>query len=395
MRFLTVNHLRLGSAPRGIPAHVAADNRAYSTRATWQRAVALALREQVHAVLLSGQTLSPTNAGLEPWGPLVDGLAELQRTGIPVVAIAEGEFTPSNLARFAPADTVQWLDGTLDWEPTFTTGMDVIDAPAVHIVAGSFAQDPDAPVGNPVTLQQIDQPDSIWILTDSIQPDLITGEHALVIEPGSAAPLSATETGRHGAWLIDTDSLDAQLLPLASLEFASVDIDISEAEDLDNLERIITTTLVEIATEARNDGSIANTLLADVTLTGRSRLYPALADTADELQRMLVIEHDGMSIAISRISIDATPMIDLEPLLNRPDPVGEVARLIYTLASGDELTEAQSRLVTATEQKLLSVSHARVFGSILDTEPDTDGPTLLRRQGWATLDALVRQRGID
>ncbi len=152
---------------------------------------------------------------------------------------------------------------------------------------------------------------------------------------------------------------------------------------------------MDYATNANNDGSIAQTLLVDVTLSGATRLYAALADTASELENMLVIEHDGMTIGINSIEIDATPLIDLEPLLNRPDPVGELARLITALDSGEQVSEAHSRLITATEQKLLAISHARVFGSILDREPQTDAPTLLRRQGWATLDALVRQRGID
>lgn len=395
MRFLSVNHLRLGSSPGGIPAHLASDSRVFSTRSVWQKAVALAVQRGVHAVVLSGQTLSPTNTGQEPWGPLSDGLAELQQAGIPVIATENGELSAHNLSRFASSDAVHWLDDSLNWEPIFTAQMDATGRPSVHVVGGSLAESSNAPVENPVTLEQIDQPDSIWILTDSLQADAIEGEHALVIEPGSAAPLTTHETGRHGAWLIDTDTREAQLCPLANLEFASLDIDISAADDLDTLERTITETLVNHANAARQDGSIAQTLLADITLTGSSRLYSALVDTANELQNMLMIEHDGMTIGINNIEIDATPLIDLEPLLQRPDPVGEVARLIHALHTGDELSDAQSRLLAAAEQKLLSVSHARVFGSILDTKQQHDAPTLLRRQGWATLDALVRQRGID
>lgn len=395
MRFLSVNHLRLGSSPGGVPTHLASDTRAFSARAAWQKAISLAVREGVHAVLLSGQTLSSTNSELEPWGPLADGLAELQQAGIPVVAVESGEFTPRNLSRFASDSAVYWLHDTLNWEPNFTTSMSEINRPSVHVIGASLAETSDAPIDNPVTLEQIDQPDSIWLLTDSLQADVITGDHALVIEPGSAAPLTSRETGQHGAWLIDTDTREAELIPLASLEFASIEINISAADDLDTLERIITENIVNHANTARQNGSIAQTLLMDITLTGSSRLYSALADTLGELENMLVIDHDGTSIGLNQTHIDATPLIDLDPLLNRPDPVGEVARLINSLDSGESLSDAQSRLLTATEQKMLAISHARVFGSILDSEPDTDATTLLRRQGWATLDALVRQRGID
>lgn len=395
MRFLSVNHLRLGSSPGGIPAHLTADTRGFSTRTAWQRAIATAVRERVHAVVLSGQVLAPANTDLEPWGPLCDGLADLQRAGIPVVAIENGDFTAHNLSRYAPEDTVVWLTDMLAWEPVITTSANAFNGLAVHIVSASLAESSDVPVSNPITMNEIDQSASIWLLTDPLQPDQFSGDHALVVEPGSVAPLSSHETGRHGAWLIDTDTREAHLIPLANLEYAAVDIDIHQADALDALEHIISSTLAELANNARSDGSITNTMLVDITLSGSSRLYAALADTANELQRMLVLEQADMEIGIGRITIDATPEIDLEPLLNRPDPVGEIARLIHALTTGSELSTAQSRLLTATEQRLLTVSHARVFGSILDLETDVDAPTLLRRQGWATLDALVRQRGID
>ncbi len=395
MRFLSVNHLRLGSAPGGIPSHLASDSRAFSTRAAWQRAVALAVQHDVHAVLLSGQTLASTNTGLEPWGPLTDGLAELQQADIPVIAVANGAFTPHNLARFAPDEAVHWLDISLDWDPVFTRSKEVTGNPAVHVIDGALAESHETPVENPITLEQVDHPDTVWILTDPLQGDTANPQFSLLIEPGSTAPLTPHETGRHGAWLIDTEERETRFFPLASLEYASLDIDISGANDLDTFERIITEHLVDYANAARQDGSIAHLLVADITLTGSTRLYPALADTAKDLESMLVIEHDSMTIGIDNIAIDATPPVDLEPLVSRPDPVGEVARLITALDSGSELNEAQARLLTATEQKLLAISHARVFGSILDMEPTVDAHTLLRRQGWATLDALVRQRGID
>lgn len=395
MRFLSVNHLRLGSAPGGIPAHLASDIRAFSSRSVWQKAISLAVREEVHAVLLSGQTLSHTNTGLEPWGPLLDGLADLEQADIPVIAVEDGQFTTQNLARFSSSDNLHWLHDSLNWEPIFTTTMSSLEAPSVRVINGSLAESADAPVAHPVTLDQLDQPNSIWILTNSLQPDAISGEHTLVIEPGSATPLSGRETGQHGVWIIDTETQEAELLPLANIEFASLDVDIGGAVDLDNLERIITASLVEYTNQARELGSAAHTFVIDITLTGATRLYPALADTAQELESMLSLEHEGTTIGINSIEIDATPLIDLAPLLNRPDPVGEVARLIDALDTGQALSEAQSHLLGATEQKLLSISHARVFGSILDTEPANDAPGLLRRQSWATLDALVRQRGID
>ncbi len=395
MRFLTVNHLRLGQSPGGIPPHIATDPRRFSTRTAWTQAVEQAIQHEVHAVLLCGDVFAEHASVLEPWGPLVDGLSTLNQARIPVIAIASGEFRPANLRHHAPDADVHWLDSRLDWDPPFLTSMEDLDGLAVHIIEGTLAESSDSPVENPIVLANIDQPDSIWILTNSVQPDAMFGEQALVIEPGAASAISATETGRHGAWLIDTDMRDAELIPVAGIEFASIEIDVSDADDLDSLESIVASALVRVADDSRNDGSIASALLVEAVLTGTTSLYPALKDTANELERLLVLEHNQVTIALSGIEIDATPTIELGPLLGRPDPVGELARLINALETGEELSDAQSRLLTATEQKLMTVNHARVFGAILDDTPATDAQTLLLRQSWATLDALVRQRGID
>ena len=390
MRFLAINHPRLGASPSGIPDHVVTDRSAFSTRAAWFRAVETAIQQQVHAVFLTGEIIAKTNRSLEPFGPLVDGISQLQQAQIPVVVVANDAFTPAIAKRFGLLDAIEFVEDRLDWDPPIVTTTDAVNGRSVHIIAAQLAESDDAPVPDPISLNDIDHPDSIWLLTSARQPDSMEGDHALVIEAGSLSPLSASETGDHGAWLVDTDTREATLVPLANLEFASVAIEISSAGNLEDVERIIAQELVGLA-----EGSAATTIVVDATLTGATRLYPALADTATDLQQTLSIEHEGVLVVLSDISIDATPTIDLDPLLGRPDPVGEVARLIQALSTGDELTEAQAQLVTAVDQKLLAVSHARVFGSIIDTPAEADATVLLQRQAWAALDTMVRQRGID
>jgi len=391
MRFLVANHLRLGAAPGGIPEHFPTDSQAFSTRTAWSRAVAHAMEQRVHAVFLTGEIIATTNPGLEPFGPLADGIAQLREANIPVVAISDGRFTPATARRLRLDDSVLFLDDVLNWNPPITTSREALDGPAIHVVAASLAESADAPVANPITLDEMDHPGSIWILTDAPQPDDIRTDHALVIEPGSIAPLSPFEIGTHGAWIIDTDAMEAELVPLASLEFAAIAIDVSDAHSVEDVERIIAQGLVRTA----DDVPAASHLVMHCTLTGPTRVYAALADVAADLQRTLALEHEGVTIAISGIDIDATPIIDLEPLIGRPDPVGEIARLLHAFSSGDDLTDAQTQLLAAVDQKLLAVSHARVFGSIVDVPLAADATTLLRRSAWAALDTMVRQRGID
>ena len=394
MRFLVANHLRLGAVPGDIPDQAATDHSAHSTRAAWLRVIDRAVQDRVHAVFLTGEIISSTNPGLEPFGPLIDGLTHLQQADIPVVVIADGRFTPEIAQRFGFERAVQFLDDHLDWDPFISTSRDARDGPVIHIIPASLAESTETPVPHPVTLTEIDQPQSIWILTDPLQPDALQGEHALVIEPGSVAPLSPYESGTHGVWLVDTEAFDATLVSMAGLEYAAIAIDMTTAQSVDDAERIIAQALIAAADETLANGN-ASTLVVYGTLTGATHLYPVLADLATELEHTLILEHAGVTVAIARIENDATPTIDLEPLIGRPDPVGEVARLLHALGTGDDLTESQSQLVSAVEQKLLAVTHARVFGAIVDTPLSADAPTLLQRQAWATLDTMVRQRGID
>ena len=390
MRFLAINHPRLGASPGGIPDHLVTDRTAFSTRNAWFRAIDHAVQEQVHAVILTGEIIASSNRSLEPFGPLQDGISQLQQANIPVVAVSDGILTPATARRFDLDQAMVFLEDQLEWDPPITTSTNHIEGPSIHIVAARLAESTETPVPDPITLDDMDHPGSIWLLTSSRQPDSMEGDHALVIEAGALAPLNGHETGDHGAWLVDTNTPEATLVPLANLEYASTAIDVSPANNLDDVERMISQELIALA-----DGSTAATLLVDATLTGATRLYPALADISSELQQSLSVEHEGISIALTRIAIDATPDIDLEPLVGRPDPVGEVARLLLALSTGNEMTEAQSALITAVDQKLLAVSHARVFGSIIDTTADADATTLLQRQAWAALDMMVRQRGID
>lgn len=394
MRFLTVNLLRLGARTAGIPYHLQADLPAVYARDVLARIVDIAVDQQVHAVFLTGEVFAADNDGLEPLGPLKNALHTLSHANIPVVAVAHGRFTPDMVASLGLADTVTFVDGELAWRPPITTGTDFVEGGAIHILNSAVTEYDDTP-GDVISLAELDHPDAIWLLTAPKQPDLLRTDNALIIEPGSPIALNPNEINRHGVWLVDTDAFDAHLIPTAPAEFTAIDIDVSNCEHLDDVEQAISQALAKAGNDALGDDSAAQFLLVDITLTGATRLYPGLPALADELRRAMQLEHAGLQIAITDIHIDATPSLDLEPLLQRPDPVGELARLITVLQSNDERSPSQQAIIATAEQRLLAVKHARVFGGIHDTELDHSAEDLLARNAWAMLDSLVRQRGID
>jgi hypothetical protein len=84
--------------------------------------------------------------------------------------------------------------------------------------------------------------------------------------------------------------------------------------------------------------------------------------------------------------------------VGRPDPVGELARLLTSLdEEGSELAPAHEALLQRTATRLQGVHRARVFASVAnDPEPGLEqARTALRREGWTVLDALIRQRGVE
>ena len=110
------------------------------------------------------------------------------------------------------------------------------------------------------------------------------------------------------------------------------------------------------------------------------------------------IQHEGVVAAITAVEIDTTPDIDLEPLLGRPDPVGELARLLRALdPDAGERAPAHDVLVQKAATRLQAVHRARVFASVAsDPEPGPEmARALLRRESWNVLDALIRQRGVE
>ncbi len=88
--------------------------------------------------------------------------------------------------------------------------------------------------------------------------------------------------------------------------------------------------------------------------------------------------------------------------MGRPDPVGEIARLLTALDAGDDenpvrLSPAQRDLLRRTMTRLRAAHRSRVFTAIGgDPEPALGAArTHLRREGWTLLDALIQQRGME
>jgi hypothetical protein len=226
---------------------------------------------------------------------------------------------------------------------------------------------------------------------------------AALLAPGSAAALSPVDIGPRGAWLVDLtgDAIDARQVPLGAIRFDHVDVDLTGANDNAEIETRVIGALHETLDRAVEEDIASHlaAVCAHLTLYGRSSAYSALPELLDEIARAVDLQRDGVVLAITSVTNRVEPEIDLGPLLERADPVGETARILQALDAPDldAMPPPYADLIRHTATRLDGVHRSRVFAAVSsDPEPDLDAAReLVRREAWATLDALIRQRGID
>lgn len=424
MRILCASNLHLGRRILGIPDHLNLDPARVSTSAVWDQMVDIAVAEKVDAVLLGGNVIDRENRQFEPLGPLERGITTLERHGIPVIAVAGNDDfdTLGPAARDIGEDAFDVLaadtwDRLAIQDVGSIVGRSIANAsgsgdllaglpphPADVLLLHGSLTDSHAPAHtlHPISTSMIEEPPfSLWILGHQREPDLMVVGDAVVIEPGAICPLDPTETGPHGAWIVDTnDAANGKLLALSPVQFEDIEIDVTGADTLEAIENTVVGALNE--TLARISGEdIRGQLLCvpcAVHLTGKSGHHHELPALMSDLASTLDIQQQGIVAAITTVEIDTRPDIDLAPLLGRPDPVGEIARLLTTLDDEEgEHPAAHDALVQRTLNRLQAVHRARVFATIAnDPEPDIGfARDSLRRESWNVLDALIRQRGVE
>lgn len=442
MRFLCASNLHLGRRSAGLPDHAGLDPSQTSASAALNRLANAAVSQDVDAVLLAGDVIDREAGQFEPVGALQEALGVLERENIPVIAIAGDEDFDSlpraiEILRSAAGNTFSpdaitllnadrpSMDVRRDGDQATVIGVSQTDQadmddllaaipevgtshPTIVMLHGSLT-DGSAPEGTfqPVSLQKLRASGTdVWILGAQPEPDIVVLDSTTVIEPGVTVPSGPEETGSHGATLVELfedGRVVCEMIPLAAVQFEDIDLDLSGIETLEEAEGAIVRALHDTLDDVLGADALANlaAVLCPVHLTGATSLHPELPAFMDELARSLAVQHQGVVGAIHSVEIDTRPNVDIEPLLGRPDPVGELARLLQALddeaSSASERTPAQEAMVQRAIDRLLGVHRSRVFAGVAhDPEPDVDlARTYLRRESWNVLDALVRQRGVE
>lgn len=441
MRFLCASDLHLGRRPTGIPDHLGLDPARLATTTVWDALVELAVAERVDAVLLAGNVIDRENRRFEPLGPFERGLTELGRHDIPVYAIA-GDHDFDVLHRIAtndrsgtfrvvgsdgrwervsltpddttPAMLVAWSAPAQSHPGTPLSGFPVqedSDRPVIALLHASIAGErPEPSDYAPVTRNDLGgRRVDLWIAGHGHTPLFDMDDVVPLLKPGSGSPLGPKERGPRGAWIVDIEQTDdartveARHVPLAPVRFTDVTLDVTGIADIGAIEtRLVRAIQDALATaNAEDPGGHLACVGCNLTVRGRTPAHAGIPELVHDLARTLDVEDRSVVAAITSVTIDTQPDIDLEPLVGRPDPVGEVARLLQSLAGSgdgfDDLSPAHQQLLQQTTTRLQAAHRARVFAWVAgDPEPDlASAATHLRREGWTVLDALIGQRGME
>lgn len=445
MRLLCASDLHLGRQPTGLPDHLGLDPARIATSTVWDRIVELAPDEHVDAILLAGNVIDRENRFFEPLGPFERGLTILGQHGIPVYAIA-GDHDFDVLRRIADTDAFHVIGRDGRWEQVTIWARDgsavtVVgwsapgpmhpgtpfagftpprhaDGPVIGLLHASIAEaDPQPGDYAPVTRHDLGGwPVDLWIAGHGHTPHYDTDDVVPLLKPGSGSPLDPRERGPRGAWIVEiaaTESartVNARLVPLSPVRFAGVDLDLTGVTEPGDVDARLIGAVRDTLTHAIEEDPGGNLICVGchVTVHGRTSLHSRLPELAHDLARTIDIQ-EGMAVAaIGSVTIDTRPPIDLEPLVGRPDPVGEIARLLTALDGDrnpdqdpdrdpDQLSPAHLALLQRTTTRLQAAHRSRVFSSIAaDPEPNVAAARIhLRREGWSLLDALIQQRGME
>ncbi len=438
-KILCLGDLHLGLRPGRLPEGV--DPRAASVAAVWRRAVELAVRDEVGLVLLSGDLVDRANRYFEAFGPLEEGLRRLAAAGIEVCAVAgnhDFDVLP-RLARVAGGEGFRLLGRGGSWERF--TWRDEEGRPRLHVDGWSFpardvVDDPvaaydleppaGAEAGAPVlglVHGDLDQPSSTnaplsrarlegagpaaWVLGHVHKPERIElAGGCWALYPGSPQPLDWSETGVHGAWLLELagDRLgETRPLALASVRWERREVDLSGVAARDEVEARIVRAVREEAEALAHEAGDAGPeeLLLRLTLTGRSPLHRDLPDLARRLEEETPLEIAlaggavGGHARLVAVRVATRPALAVERLAEGDDAAALIASLLLTLdRDANRDRDVDPDLLRRVEESVREVYDQRPYLPLGGgrTVAEGDVRELLADQAASLLDALVAGR---
>jgi len=253
-------------------------------------------------------------------------------------------------------------------------------------------------------------PVSAWVL-GHIHAGGLRAHTPPVLYPGSPQPLDPGEPGEHGVWLAETAADGAfhiRLVPLASVQYDTVAVDLTDCHDLETARTRVVSALRDAV--VRTGREWLQHLAVRVRFVGRSALHGRLDPLAQQLRDAPTLWLDGESdgrargsafagsghgepsVSVTHVYDATAPDHDLDAMASGTDAIGVLAQLRRALAYG-ALDTLPPSLRETLRRVPGEVAGARVFAGVPEAALSDEALVdLVRTQVDRLLDALLAQR---
>ncbi len=436
LTILAIGDIHLGTIPTRLPEDLPDAGFAkqdLTPAAAWESAVDYAVDMQVDAVLLAGDVVESTNARFEALVPLEQGVQELIKHNIKVIAVAGNHDTDAlpRLARLIEGFHLLGEKGI--WEKTV---LSKDDKPVAAIIGWSFPErhvrdnpvaklnqnaleldslslckigllhaDLNASGGRYAPVRTDDLRSSgfdAWLLGHIHKPSLLqtAGESnkEAIGYLGSLVGLDPTETGPHGPWILkitESGIEEIRQIPIAPLRWEHINVSLDEVGNIEDLSDLLVDQATKALQKITDDGSAPLVLGVRATMIGCCSFQKDLQawinnDEFKKIQRQV----DQTWIFYNRIINSSNPMIDVSEIAKGDDPAAILAQRIVILENNQpeakKLIE-QGRSVLEPEVKDSRWSPADDHRNAIDRLSDEHVRELLIRAGKSALHNMLDQ----
>ncbi|TVP53139.1 MAG: DNA repair exonuclease [Halomonadaceae bacterium] len=421
LTILAVGDLHLGAAPSRLPAPLAARAEELGAAAVWRRIVDQAISRQVHAVVLAGDLVEDEDDFFEAYRELAQGVERLVAANIRVLGIV-GNHDVKVLPRLADqiagfellGRNGQWQTLTLSQGSESLTlhgwsfpqkqvsysplaGIRFEQGPGVNLglLHGDRdqPQSPYAPVSSPeLAGAALDG----WLLGHIHKPDALTAPHPSGYL-GSATGLHPGESGPRGPWLLTVSGGTVSAMEhwlIAPLHWQPLAVDLTGIGHEDDARERLMEALSELDKTLNQRPLAPEAVALRVTFNGRSDLAARVQSLmqGEDLQH-LSAGTLRIHYFIESLIYAIEPVLPLETLAQRSDPVGLLAQRLLLLQQPGHDPQRQHLLTQARQQML--AQQQRSWWQALDNPPPDDEAVAhwLWQAGLLALEQLLAQKG--
>lgn len=361
MRFLHAADLHLDSPLRGLDRYEGApvDEVRGATRRAFENLIAVARREQVDLVVIAGDLYDGDwpdyNTGLF----FIKGVAQLAEEGVPVAIVRGNHDAASRLTKALrlPANVHQFADASPETKPFANIGIavhgqsfataavtDDLAAGYPRPLAGYFnlgllhsaldgrpGHDPYAPT----TLDVLrGKGYDYWALGHVHAAEIVCRE-PWVVYPGNTQGRHIREMGAKGCTLVtvEDEAISQRFIALDVMRWDTLTLDI---DGLPDLEALLDAAKLDL--RQRLAGSEDRALAVRVQVRGSGPLHRQLAlqpETVEQQLRGVAVEATNGRAWIEKIEFRTRPLLDLDRIAERDDPIGLLVRELRRLATDE------------------------------------------------------------